>query len=98
MIKEIKGFQVYQLSIDDLSQIITEAVATELQKVNNVIQLNPETEKDKLLSRAETAALLGVSYTTLFHWNKNKTLPNQKMGGRVYYQKSIIMNKLNTVA
>lgn len=42
MIKEIKGFQVYQLSIDDLSQIITEAVEVYYQKsviinkINNV--------------------------------------------------------------
>jgi predicted DNA-binding transcriptional regulator AlpA len=93
----IKHSEAYQLIIEHISQIFREVVATELQKANNVILLNPEPEKDKLMSRAETAALLGVSLTTLFRWNNNKTLPNQKLGGRVYYQKSDIMNKLNNV-
>jgi predicted DNA-binding transcriptional regulator AlpA len=94
----IKHSEAYQLIIEHISQIFREVVAKELQKANNVIQLNPEPEKDKLLSRAETAALLGVSYTTLFHWNNDQTLPNQKIGGRVYYQYSVIMDKLNNVA
>jgi predicted DNA-binding transcriptional regulator AlpA len=94
---DFKQIQVLQLSLEDLSTMMTEAVAKGIEKANNVIQLNPEPEKDKLMSRAETAALLGVSLTTLFHWNNNKTLPNQKLGGRVYYQKSDIMNKLNNV-
>jgi predicted DNA-binding transcriptional regulator AlpA len=94
----IKHSEAYQLIIEHISQIFREIVATEFQKANNVIQLNPEPEKDKLMSRAETAALLGVSLTTLFHWNNDKTLPNQKIGGRVYYQYSVIMDKLNNVA
>ena len=98
MNKDFKQIQVLHLSLEDLSTMMEEAVTKVIEKANNVIQLNPETEKDKLLSRAETAALLGVSYTTLFHWNNNKTLPSKKMGGRVYYQKSSIMDKLNNVA
>jgi predicted DNA-binding transcriptional regulator AlpA len=94
----IKHSEAYQLIIEHISQIFREIVATEFQKANNVIQLNPEPEKAKLMSRAETAALLGVSLTTLFHWNNDKTLPNQKIGGRVYYQYSVIMDKLNNVA
>lgn len=95
---EIKHIQVYQLSLADLSTIIREAVAIELKKANNIIQLNPKDEINDLLSRAETGKLLGVSHTTLFHWNNDKILEAQKIGGRVYYQKSVIMNKLNNVA
>jgi predicted DNA-binding transcriptional regulator AlpA len=98
MNRDFKQIQVLQLSLEDLSTMMTEAVAKGIEKANNVIQLNPEPEKDKLMSRAETAALLGVSLTTLFHWNNDKTLPNQKIGGRVYYQYSVIMDKLNNVA
>jgi hypothetical protein len=95
---EIKQIQVFQLSLEELSTIIKEAVAIELKKANNIVQLNPKDETSDLLSRAATGKLLGVSYTTLFHWNNDKTLPCQKIGGRVYYQKSVIMNKLNNVA
>ena len=75
-----------------------EVFASELRKANDVIQLNPSPEASDLLSRAETGKLLGVSTTTLFHWNNDKTLPAQKIGGRVYYQRSVIMNKLNKIA
>ena len=92
-----KSIQLIQISVTEFRELIIDCVAAELQKANKIIQLNPETEKDKLMSREETAALLGVSYTTLFHWNKDKTLPNQKIGSRVYYQRSVIMAKLNQV-
>lgn len=86
------------LSVDDLTLLISNCVKAELQKITNIIQLNPKVEKDELLSRKQTSELLGVSYTTLFHWHNDKTLPAQKIGSRVYYQKSIIMDKLNQVA
>jgi excisionase family DNA binding protein len=94
----IKHSEAYQLIIEHISQIFREIVSTEFQKANNVIQLSPEPEMDELLTRNETANLLKVSTTTLYNWNNDKTLPAQKIGNRVYYQKSLIMNKLNNVA
>jgi len=93
-----KSVQLIQMNISELTEIISNCVKSELQKINNVIQLNPKVESDELLSRKKTSELLGVSYTTLFHWNKDKTLPSQKMGNRVYYLRSIIMNKLSQTA
>ncbi len=92
---EMKSIQVFQLSMEDLSQVIRDAVKAELQKINEVIQLNPKTETPELLTREEVAKILKVSFTTLFHWNNAGTLPAQKIGKRVYYQRSIIMDKLN---
>lgn len=86
------------LSVDDLTLLISNCVKGELQKMNNLIQLNSKVESEELLSRKQASELLGVSYTTLFHWNNDKTLPAQKMGNKVYYQKSAIMEKLNHVA
>lgn len=93
-----KSVQLIQMNISELTEIISNCVKSELQKMNNVIQLNPKVESDELLSRKKTSELLGVSYTTLFHWNNDKTLPAQKMGNRVYYQRSIIMDKLRHTA
>lgn len=93
-----QSVQMINLSVNDLTVLISNCVKAELQKINNVIQLNPKVESDELLSRKQASELLGVSYTTLFHWNNDNTLPAQKMGGRVYYQKSSIMDKLNHVA
>lgn len=92
------SFQMINLSVSDLTELISNCVKAELQKMNNVIQLSPKVESDELLSRKKTSELLGVSYTTLFHWNNDKTLPAQKMGNRVYYQRSIIMDKLSHTA
>ena len=78
----------------DLTDLISNCVKAELQKINEVIQLNPKTEPSELLTREEVAKILKVSYTTLFHWNNSGELSAQKIGNRVYYQRSIIMDKL----
>jgi hypothetical protein len=87
-----------QLSVGDLQQLIKEAVKEELQKITNVIQLNPKEKEFELLSRKQTAELLNVSETTLFLWNRDKVLEHKKLNNRVYYIKSEVLNKLKTVA
>jgi predicted RecB family endonuclease len=89
-----------QLSVGDLQQLIKEAVKEELQKITDVIQLNPKDSENEheLLTRKQTAELLKVSETTLFLWDRDKKLENKKIGNRVYYIKSEVLNKLKTVA
>lgn len=91
---EMKSILVFQLSMEDLSLLIRDAVKTELQKINEVIQLNSQKEAPELLTRDEVANILKVSFTTLYHWNKSGELSAQKIGKRVYYQRSNIMDKL----
>ncbi len=89
-----------QLSTNDLFQLIKEAVKEELNKITNVIQLNPKEKENEseLLTRKQTAELLKVSETTLFLWDRDKKLENKKIGNRVYYLKSEVINKIKTVA
>lgn len=89
-----------QLSVVDLQHLIKEAVKEELQKITNVIQLNPKESENELelLTRKQTAELLKVSETTLFLWDRDKKLEHKKIGNRVYYIKSEVLNKLKTVA
>ncbi|MFK7058584.1 helix-turn-helix domain-containing protein [Flavobacterium oreochromis] len=89
-----------QLSVGDLQQLIKEAVKEELNKLTEVIKLNPkESEQDSnLLTKKQTEELLKVSATTLYLWNRDNVLPNKKIGNRVYYLKTDVYNKLNTVA
>ncbi len=86
-----------QLSVGDLQQLIQEAVKEELQKINELIQLNPKTETPELLTREETAKLLHVSYTSLYHWNNNGILKAKKISKRVFYFRSDVMDKLNNI-
>ncbi|SFE43019.1 helix-turn-helix domain-containing protein [Flavobacterium xueshanense] len=97
MVKNKENLSV-QLSVGDLQQLISEAVKEEITKITKVIQLQPQKEIPELLTREEVAKILKVSYTTLFHWNNSGELSAQKIGKRVYYQRTIIMNKLNNVA
>lgn len=90
--------QLVQLSVDDMTKIISEAVANELQKVTDLITLRPTQNENELLSREETSKLLKVSFTTLFNWNREKVLEAKKLGKKVYYLKSEVLNKLNNVA
>ena len=87
--------QVYQLSLEDLSTMIRQSVATELQKVSNFISPTPKDESEKILTREEVCKLLKVSTTTLFNWNNDKILENHKVGRRVYYKKSDVLAVLN---
>jgi len=86
------------LCVADLEQLIKDAVKEEITKITKVLSLNPQKEAPELLTREAVAKILNVSYTTLFHWNNDGTLPNQKIGKRVYYQRSMIMGRLNPVA
>lgn len=95
---EQKQIQAFQWLSEALTTIIQQAVATEIQKANSSIQLNPKDDSDKILTRDEVCKLLNVSTTTLHHWHNNKILVNSKVGRRVYYMKSDVMNKLNNVA
>ena len=87
--------QVFQLSVEDLSTMIRQSVASELQKVSNLITKTPIDDSDKILTREEVCKLLKVSNTTLFHWHNDKVLVNHKIGRRVYYMKADVMAKLN---
>jgi hypothetical protein len=87
--------QVYQLSLEDLSTMIRESVATELQKVSNLITKTPKDDSDKNLTRKEVCQLLKISTTTLFNWNNNKTLVKHKVNRRVYYKESDVRALFN---
>ena len=45
-------------------------------------------DEKEILSRQETADLLGTSLTTLFHWGNLGILNPTKIGRRVYYTQS----------
>ncbi|MFC0776566.1 helix-turn-helix transcriptional regulator [Flavobacterium sp. HJSW_4] len=89
-----KSNLLVQLNVGDLQQLIQEAVKMELQIIANLFAEKPQEKESELLTRKEVCKLLNVSETTLFHWNNDDTLPAQKIGSRVYYQKAQIMEKL----
>jgi predicted DNA-binding transcriptional regulator AlpA len=91
----MQNVQMLNLSISDLTSLISECLKTELAKNNPIKNTSRVETTNHLLSRKEVSEMLKVSYTTLFHWNNDGTLPAQKLGNRVYYQESQILDRLN---
>lgn len=89
------------ISLEDMTIIMREIVASELQKAKEFTSPTPKDDSDKILTREEVCKLLKVSNTTLFHWHNGKVLVNHKIGRRVYYKKSdvlAILSPLKTVS
>lgn len=87
--------QIIQLSVEDLTDIITSCVATELQKHNSVIQLNTsKTEESEIITREEASKLLNLSFTSLWKYNKEGILPAKKLGNKVFYLRQDVYNHL----
>jgi excisionase family DNA binding protein len=85
---------VVQLTVDQLQEIISNAVMLGLKEHQKSVMINVETESDTLLTRQEVSALLKVSYPTLWSWNKSGVLRAQKIGKKVFYNKDDVMRQL----
>ena len=80
--------------------IPVEEFMKEMELVVSKILLDklPKTKFDEekiLYTREETSKLLKVSFTTLWKWNEDGILPAQKLGKRVYYNKELVLARLN---
>jgi len=75
-----------------LSQCIRDAVRAELHDHFKTCGSQPQ-NSEKLLSKQELAAELGVSLVTLTDWMK-KGLPYLRLHKRVYFKKSEVLNAM----
>jgi len=81
------------ITVDELTSIINNNVKYQLEVLKR--ELLKKSENDELLTREETCNLLKIDSSTLWHWtNKGKVIP-YKIGNRVYYKRSEIMNSFN---
>ncbi|MNL53625.1 Helix-turn-helix domain protein [compost metagenome] len=85
------AIQLMQIDLDSFGQFIQKLVREELEKIIPV-----KSEEKEFYTREETAKLLNVSLTTLFHWNNQGVLKTKKLGKRVYYSKSDVLSQLNS--
>ncbi|SNB29799.1 conserved hypothetical protein [Flavobacterium psychrophilum] len=90
-------FQMINLSVNDLTDLIKNCISTELQKIVSLTTQTPKSEPE-ILTREEVKDLLKVSFTSLWKYNKQKTLIARKANGKVFYMRSDVMNLLNNVA
>jgi excisionase family DNA binding protein len=77
---------------DWLKSIISECIALEFQN------FKPQTEpEDELLKIPEVASILGVSIVTIHQWKKSGKLCFHRLGGRVFFKKSEILEALQKI-
>ena len=55
-----------------------------------------KSKEDKLLTRQQTADILQISLVTLWTWNKNNIVTFYKIGNKVRYKKSEVLNALQS--
>ena len=75
--------------------VISNAKVTSLMSKEEIFQNSSEESMDKFLSIKDVCELLSVSDGTLYNWNRDKILMKNKIGGRVYYNKSDVLAILN---
>lgn len=88
-------FQLINLSVNDLTDLISNCVKAELQKVNDIIPSHPKSDSNELFTQEEASKILDVSISTLYHMTKAGILPTKKIEGRFFYQRSDIMKRLD---
>ena len=85
---------IEQVSKSELKDLIGQAVAAQFSKSNQ----SPLPVKELgILTRAETAKILGITLSTLHEWTKNGIIQGTRIGTRVRYRQSDVENALQDI-
>ena len=80
--------------IGELKSVISETVFNEVTKL---LSKQPQPEQSELLSRKETAKILGVSLVTLNEWQKTGLIPAYRINSRVRYKRAEVLDSLSKI-
>jgi predicted DNA-binding transcriptional regulator AlpA len=58
-------------------------------------ELNTKADNDDLLTREQTATLLQINLSTLYHWTNKGRVKPYRLLNKVYYKRSEIMASLS---
>lgn len=81
----------FSISLDEFKKIISDAI----KEAGDKIPLKVPDEE--LISRKETAKILGVSLPTLWDWSNKGVIPSYKIGSKVMYKKSEVFSSVAKV-
>jgi len=84
------------ITFDELKESFKSIVKNEVEQIIKSLPTNLEPAPE-LITRKETAHILGISLPTLNEWTKNGTLPAQRIGTRVRYQRANVYASLKDV-
>lgn len=84
-----KPVVLYNLCPQELEEIITQIIRSELEEFRKDISIHNE-----LLTRREACSLLKINMTTLWNWSRKGKIISYGIGNRVYYKKSELLESL----
>lgn len=84
------------IPLEDLKGIIAQSVAQEFEKLQ-APTAEPEKDKNVLLTRKDTAELLGVCLATLDNWTREGKLTKHRNGNAVRYNREEVLASFSTL-
>ena len=84
------------ITFEQLQNSFRSIVKNEVEQIIKNLPTSQESAPE-LITRKETAHILGISLPTLNEWTKNGTLPAQRIGTRVRYQRANVYASLKDV-
>ena len=78
--------------LEEFKSIIKSALKTVLQENKELFSKKNKEDSEKFLTRKEAADFLKISTTTLWSLDKTQKLPAKRLGGKVLYLKSDLLN------
>ncbi len=90
--KEFTTVQVQGISAETLLQKFS-SLENQIKELKN----EPQQRTEKLLTRFDVADLLGISLVTVHNWNKAKILNPFRIGNKVRYKESEVLNALKSI-
>jgi len=90
--------QILNITRQELVEIVKEGVKLELNRQKAIGQTTFNNLHEKYLSRSETAKLLHVTLVTLNNWEKKNILVPSRIGRRVLYKETKVLERLDHAA
>jgi excisionase family DNA binding protein len=80
--------------ISDPEEFINELLLRMRKQSEDSSKRSTSKDSEELLTRKETATILKINLTTLWHWQKKGKLPTYSIGNRIYFKRSDIEKAL----
>lgn len=90
--KEFTAVQVQGITAETLMQKF-DSLESQIKE----LKTQPQPAPEKLITRDETAKLLGVSIVTVHNWVKSNVLKAYRVGNKVRFKESEVFNALQSI-
>jgi len=85
--------QFIEIQPNELADLINEKVKINLETLVKDLSMQ-KAEGSEFLTRKEAAKFFGTSLVTLYDWSKKGLITPYRMGTRIYYKRSELVNSL----